>query len=105
MPNHNKVVTLRDPKKVRSWAEEHQAQPALLQHAGGAESLVFQVAGSYPEAKPLSFDEFLRRFENQGLSLAVQKNSGHWQFHDDQKSGPGGTILGNEKADQMRPQR
>jgi hypothetical protein len=66
-----KYERLEETRDVISWAEEHGAEPAKREMPGGGIQLTFNTDGNR-DGTPMEWNEFLRQFRREGLSLLVE---------------------------------
>lgn len=66
-----KYERITEPEELRSWAREHEAEPAAQSLPGGGTLLTFNTDGNR-DGEPLSWEDFLTQFQSQKLALLVE---------------------------------
>jgi hypothetical protein len=82
MSNLSKTTT--DHEEIRKWAEERGGKPSHVKGTGGAQDagiLRIDFPGYSGEGKleEISWDEFFKKFDEQGLALTYQEKTAEGQ--------------------------
>ncbi len=75
---------LTDPEEIRRWAEERGAKPACVRGTGGKGDigmlrLDFPGYSGEESLEPISWDDWLEKFDERGLALLVQDTTASGQ--------------------------
>ena len=69
--------TTTDHDQIRRWVEEHGGRPARVRDtadgSGGVLRIDFPGGAGEQELEPISWDEWFRIFDDQGLALLYQE--------------------------------
>ena len=66
-----KYERITEPEELKSWAKEHDAQPAFRSLPGGGTQLTFNTDGNR-DGEPVEWDAFLAQFRAEDLALLVE---------------------------------
>jgi hypothetical protein len=71
---------MTDHRKIREWAETRGAKPACVKGTGGKDDvgmirLDFPGYGGGDSLQEISWDEWFRQFDENGLALVVQETT------------------------------
>jgi hypothetical protein len=73
----SQTQTTVDHDEIRRWVEEHGGRPARVRGTGNGDAGVLRIdfpGGAGEEAlEPISWDEWFRTFDEQGLALVYQE--------------------------------
>ena len=78
MPSKSKVTT--DHEEIRRWAEERGGKPARVKRTGGGDDpgilrIDFPGYSGADSLEEISWDEFFRKFDENGLALLYQETT------------------------------
>jgi len=73
----SQTKTTTDHEEIRRWAEEHGGRPARVRGTGDGDAGVLRIdfpgGAGEDELEPISWDEWLQKFDEQGLALLYQE--------------------------------